>query len=158
MRSETVQENQVDQTHKKFTFWKYWEIQNQTIKARPGSLPYMWKAVQLRQELKTPWEKTAQCLKVRESPAFFKLIQAWSIGEGEGGWSCSCTKSFWHPREHHQRVNVQTSDALCLHCDSDSRWVSLARGDFSCDGCGKNFTNRALLQSHIKRQHEVIYY
>lgn len=38
---------------------------------------------------------------------------------------------------------------LCL------RWVSLARGDHSCDVCGKSFSLRAHLKIHIKQEHEV---
>ena len=37
------------------------------------------------------------------------------------------------------------------------RWVSLARGDHSCDQCGKSFINGAHLKNHIKQDHEVRY-
>ena len=46
-----------------------------------------------------------------------------------------------------------------LQCDSDWRWMSLARGSHSCDKCGKNFTYRAHFKSHVKlqRKTKIIY-
>ena len=115
----------------------------------------MWKALQLKQE----FEKTCQekpCGKTMwESPEVFKIFQGTSVGKGERGWSRCCKESLWHPRKHYQRVNVQSCYICCFLMCFSWRWVSLARGEHSCDVCGKGFSNRTHLRNHIELEHEV---
>merc|ERR1712222_311771 len=64
----------------------------------PVSVSYVWKTVQLPKELESPREETAQwCLKAEENPELFQLIQARSVGKGEGSRNCGCPENFWHP-------------------------------------------------------------
>ena len=49
-----------------------------------------------------------------------------------------------------------TTDSLLFECSSNIlRWVACARGEFSCDQCGKTFPVGAKLRDHIKDYHEV---
>ena len=51
--------------------------------------------------------------------------------------------------------HIITDSLLFGYSSNIFRWVACARGEFSCDQCGKTFPVGAKLRDHIKDYHEV---